>query len=137
MRFPVIVDDSGQAGKDWRGDVKRFALEAYQGAPLIGGLAVQMSFKLPRPKAHFHADGRLRKNAPVWHTTKPDALKMARAVEDALTGIVWKDDAIICVEILEKIYSATPGVDVTVQPAAGNDLNDPTTNQAHVTPELL
>lgn len=119
MKFPVIVDDCAK-GKDWRGDVKRFAVEAYRGEPLTGPLDVKMLFCMARPKAHFRTGklaGQLRPDAEVWHERKPDVLKMARAVEDALTGILWVDDAQICVETLEKVYGAKPGVHVEVKPA--------------------
>ena len=40
--------------------------------------------------------------------TKPDLSKLIRAVEDALTGIVYRDDALICKSSEEKRY-AEPG----------------------------
>lgn len=114
MRFPVIVDDC-KKGKDWKSDVKAFAALAYQGEPLTGPLKVTMAFTLPRIGAHLRSNGDLKPNAPHWHTKKPDALKMARAVEDACTGILWVDDAQIAVEELAKCYGARPGVTVTVE----------------------
>ena len=40
----------------------------------------------------------------------PDVLKLARGVEDALTGIVWRDDAQIVNESLNKVVgAAAPG----------------------------
>lgn len=38
----------------------------------------------------------------------PDVLKLARGVEDALTGIVWRDDAQIVNESLSKVVVAPP-----------------------------
>lgn len=114
----IITDTSGRKGKDWRGDVKRFALEAYQGPPLTGPLSVTFHFWLPRPKAHFKT-GRmnniLRSDCPWWHEKKPDVLKMARAVEDALTGILWVDDAQIASECLTKRYAEKIGCMIEIQ----------------------
>jgi len=113
----IITDASGKAGKDWRGDVKRFALEAYQGQPIIGPLCLTLRFHMQRPKGHFRGGKNahvLRDDAPVFHISKPDVLKMARAIEDALTGILWVDDSQVAVEQLEKVYSAKPGCSVTV-----------------------
>jgi predicted short-subunit dehydrogenase-like oxidoreductase (DUF2520 family) len=42
-------------------------------------------------------------------------LKLARGVEDALTGIVWRDDAQIVVEHLEKRYGSPARCEVRVK----------------------
>ncbi len=114
MKFPVIVDDCAK-GKDWRADVKAFAMAAFSGELLEGPLKVTLHFLLPRPQAHRRANGDLKDTAPKWHTKKPDALKMARAVEDALTGIIWRDDAQIAQEHLTKAYDDKPGCLVRVE----------------------
>ena len=113
MKFPVVVDDCAK-GKDWKADVKAFAALAYQGEPLTGPLKVTMAFTLPRIRSHLRSNGAVKLNAPHWHTKKPDALKMARAVEDACTGILWVDDSQIAVEELAKAYGSRPGVCVTI-----------------------
>jgi crossover junction endodeoxyribonuclease RusA len=72
---------------------------------------------MPRPRSHYRTgklSHELRADAPVLHTGKPDAIKMARAVEDALTGILWNDDAQICAETIEKIYGSKPGCKLTL-----------------------
>jgi Holliday junction resolvase RusA-like endonuclease len=56
----------------------------------------------------------LRENAPRFHSNRPDALKLGRAVEDALTGILYADDSRIAVERLSKIYSQSPGVSIAL-----------------------
>jgi len=55
-------------------------------------VALKLEFYFPRPKAHFCKSG-LRLSAPRWHTQKPDADNLAKAVMDALSQIgVWRDD---------------------------------------------
>ena len=116
MKFPVIVDTSGQPGKDWRGDVKRFASEAFNGEQLLNApLSVTMSFIMPRPKYHYRSNGAIKPNAPVVHYIRPDLLKMTRAVEDALTGVIWTDDALICSESMSKRYGDKPGCHVVIR----------------------
>lgn len=125
MRFPVVVEDC-KGSKDWRGDVKTFALQAMAeqnwkgefGDFVLGPVRVRFAFTFPRPKYHFRTGQNshlLRKDAPTCHTSRPDALKLARAVEDALTGIVWQDDAQICAELLTKEYGDRPGVEIVVE----------------------
>ena len=110
----VITDDCKTSG-DWKADVKAFAAQAYQGELLTGPIHLSLGFRIGRPKSHFRTGKRsheLRDDAPLWVTKKPDVLKLARAVEDAMTGVVWVDDAQIAVETLSKLYGDTPGVQV-------------------------
>ena len=119
----VIVDDAGQAGKDWRASVQYEAVRRFkevlgrEAAPFQGPLAVEFVFNVTRPKGHTGRKG-LHSWAPAFPTTKPDVLKLARAVEDALTGIVWKDDAQIVAEVLRKRYSDNPGCLIHVREVA-------------------
>jgi Holliday junction resolvase RusA-like endonuclease len=41
-------------------------------------------------------------------------LKLARAVEDALTGVVWRDDAEIVAEGLAKLYGTPERVEISI-----------------------
>lgn len=111
----VVVDSSGQAGKDWRASVQ-FAARREWGdkPPSEAPLALYLMFQMTRPKCHFSKKG-LKPSAPLHHTTKPDVLKMARAVEDALTGIIWRDDSQIVHEVLQKTYVDAPGCWVEIQ----------------------
>lgn len=77
----------------WRHAIATEARAAMGNDPLLAGpvrVAVELRPK-PRPQAHFLRSG-LRADAPRWHTSKPDADKLARAVLDALTGVVYADD---------------------------------------------
>jgi Holliday junction resolvase RusA-like endonuclease len=84
--------------KPWRTDVKHAGLEQRpDGWQLLDGpLACSMVFTLPRPKGHWRT-GRnahlLRDAAPPRPAGVPDLSKLVRATEDALTGVLWTDDA--------------------------------------------
>jgi len=109
----VVIVDTCKRGKEWRKAVAEAAREAVKNDarfPLSGPVAVMFQFCLPRPQAHLQRDGLPRDSAPVTHYIRPDVLKLARAVEDALTGVVYKDDAQIVVELLSKEYAAPGGV---------------------------
>ncbi len=125
MKYPSITDDC-KGNKNWRAVVAVFARQAYQGPPLTGPLSLTVRFMLPRPQSHFRGGrqgGRLREDAPHWHTKKPDCTKLLRALEDACTSILWVDDSQIAHQEVEKVYAAMPGAMVTVRqlddPAAG------------------
>jgi len=86
-----------------------------------GPLWVSLSFTFPRPKSHSTKKG-LRPDAPEFHTAKPDADNLAKAVLDALTQInVWSDDAVIASLEVAKRYGDRPGVFVAIEPLVGED----------------
>ena len=94
------------ASKQWEAEVRR-QLEFTDGV-LTGPVEVLLHFELARPKS-------ARRLLP---STKPDLDKLARAVLDALTGVVFKDDAQVVDLRVTKRYG-TPGVHViVVQPDA-------------------
>lgn len=105
----IITDDTGKAGKDWRKLVQATARQAINAlgvtVPMDAPCAIVIAFLIGRPKCHFRANGLRKDNAPGHHTQKPDALKLARAIEDALTGIAYKDDAQIVDETIGKRWS--------------------------------
>ncbi len=93
--------------KEWRYTVADAARQAYDGPLLTGPLFMAVQFILPRPKGHFGTGrnaGKLRKSAPVYPTKKPDGLKLCRAIEDALSGVVFRDDAQIVRHDIAKDY---------------------------------
>lgn len=67
-----------------------------------------------RPKAHYGKNG-VKKNAPYWHTKKPDLDNLIKAVKDSLTGIVYRDDGQICLETANKRYADVPGIRIVIQ----------------------
>lgn len=54
-------------------------------------------------------------------TKKPDCDNMGKAIADALNGLAYRDDSQIVSMTVEKWYSETPHVDVTIQYRAGAD----------------
>jgi hypothetical protein len=67
---------------------------------------------LARPQGHYgRAKGvpYLKSDAPHYHTGKPDADNLAKAVLDALTTLgIWHDDAQVCQLDTLKIYADSP-----------------------------
>jgi Holliday junction resolvase RusA-like endonuclease len=111
----AVSDMSGEAGKAWRSDLIGFATHAMIGKePLVfGPIALEVTFVLPRPKNHYGRKG-LKESAPHWHIIRPDISKLLRAVEDALTGTVWKDDAQIVYQSVSKHYGPKPGAGIRI-----------------------
>lgn len=115
----IIVDDCKQ-NKNWRSDVKK-ACESYTGPPLDGPIRLTVEFLMPRPKSHYGTGkraGELKPTAPVWHTTAPDATKLLRSTEDAITDSgLWADDSRVCIQKVYKRYAVgdeRPGANITI-----------------------
>ena len=115
----LVIDDNAKA-TPWKKRVAEHAALAIRGRdPLEGALVFRAEFHLPRPKGHLGARGlvasRFGAGAPRSFAPGP-VLKLARAVEDALTGVVYADDAQIVTEVIEKHYAlSAPYVDVAVE----------------------
>lgn len=100
----VSVVDANAKTKPWQAQVRSEAGEQTQGRPLERGpLGVKVRFYMARPKGHFGKRG-LRPSAPPYPAVKPDATKLWRAVEDALEGIVYANDAQIVQQDIAKLY---------------------------------
>ena len=125
----VIITDDAKQSRPWKALVSDAAVQAmdaltggrfdFEGSLLDGPLMVTLLFYVPRPKGHYGTKG-VRPSAPDYPAVKPDVLKLARAVEDAMSGIVYRDDAQIVCELLEKHYGEPARVEVTVSPIAAS-----------------
>lgn len=85
-------------------------------ALMRGPLDAHFVFYLRRPKGHFNAKGLLRSTAAPFPTSRPDALKLSRLVEDSLSGLVYADDAQIVTELLVKRYGEPERVEIHIRP---------------------
>ena len=110
----AFVRDASKRSAPWKKQVAREAALAMDGSPLLdGALRLGVVFTVPRPKGHYGARG-LRPSAPQYPTVRPDVTKLLRAVEDALTGIVWRDDSQVVWQVAWKEYGEPAHCIVTV-----------------------
>jgi Holliday junction resolvase RusA-like endonuclease len=123
--MPIInVADANDRAKPWKKKVAQAASEQYSGALLDQPLLVEMTFYVTRPQLHMGTGrnaGLVKNSAPLYPGTRPDALKLARPVEDALTGIVWTDDGRTCDLVSRKRFADAEhpeGVVIRVLPHA-------------------
>lgn len=115
--YPLV--DANPKSKHWKevvASAARGAMLKERLAPIEGPVFLRLVFRRARPISHLKQNGELslegtRQPFPM---TKPDVLKLARAVEDAMTGIVYTDDARIVSEQLGKEWGEPEGVIVTV-----------------------
>ena len=120
-----LVDDCKQ-GPPWRIQVQEAARKAFwalsewkENVTLLDEpIELMVTFHFLRPRNHYRTGKNadlLRATAPgVWQAKKPDLTKLLRAIEDALTGVAWRDDALIVRQTAMKIYGPRPGADVVM-----------------------
>jgi Holliday junction resolvase RusA-like endonuclease len=113
----VIITDDCKGSRDWKTDVKHAGQANYDGPLWDGPIILTLRFNVMRPKCHLRSNGLVKDTAPKRPTTRPDALKLARAVEDALSGVIWVDDSQIVDENLHKDYSERPGCYIEIKEA--------------------
>ena len=79
--------------------------------PFEKGVAIdiQCTFWIPRPKYHVAKDGTIKPQyRHAFHVIAPDATKLWRSTEDALTDAgIWHDDSQVVSQSVSKHY-ATP-----------------------------
>lgn len=110
----MFVRDAAKRSRPWKTQVAQTAGDAMNGAGLLdGALELSVIFTVPRPKSHYGARG-LRPSAPEHPTKRPDITKLLRAVEDACTGIVWRDDAQVVHQHARKRYGEPACAEVQV-----------------------
>ena len=95
----VAMAPDNKRATSWMGMVAQAARLAYQGDLLRGPLSLRCHFYFARPKCHYGTGKKsnvLKSSAPFEHMQKPDVTKCVRAVEDALTKVLWVDDSQVC-----------------------------------------
>jgi crossover junction endodeoxyribonuclease RusA len=124
MKFPIVTD-SNRSAKSWQQLVAAGASLALNALPaperelLAYGVRLSIAFYLPRPKKHA------KRGVFVPHCVAPDIDKLERAVLDALTQVVYRDDRQVTEVIKGKYYAAVDEparVEIRVEPAPGQPL---------------
>lgn len=108
--------------KPWRAEVAKAAREVGLAEVLDEPLLVDMVFTAVRPKSHYRT-GRnahlLKSSAPPAPISAPDLSKLVRSTEDALKGIIWRDDSlVVSYGRLLKVFSDSGDPDALMESGA-------------------
>lgn len=122
---PPRVIDANKNAAGWKQRVALEVSQKYRGqvwakTPMM----LRLVFYRTRPAKDYRTGKNahlLRDDAPEFPLAKPDVLKLARAIEDALTGVIWHDDAQIVNEPIAKRWAARPGVKIEILRWVKND----------------
>lgn len=108
-----VMVESSKAVAPWRTTVAWHAAQAYRLAPLGEAVWVGLEFVMPRPAA-------TPKHSTPAAVKRPDLDKLTRAVFDALSGVVWRDDSQVIQVVASKRLAELdeqPGVKINVRSA--------------------
>lgn len=110
-RLGVRVTNDNPKTASWENQVRH---EAQQVRPRPGPwsecpVRLRVVFGLVKPKSWA-------KTQPDWPYRRPDLDKLLRVIQDAMTGVIYVDDAQVCMIATEKVFTASPGVQVEVRP---------------------
>lgn len=119
-----VFDQTGKKGESWRENVAFFARNAMNRARrkrlATGPLALFVQFERKRPKDHYGVKGNVTPKHVNDEPTGPaDVTKLLRAIEDAMKGVVYEDDALIIVQLAGKRYADDSGARVRVVELSG------------------
>lgn len=111
--------DCGSA-EHWKAEIAKAADGIIPAEPWDCPIALHLWFFMPRPKSHFHKNGKLKLTSPHWHRIKPDADNLAKAVMDAMTVMkFWLDDSqVVHLDIVKRYTDADSGCEISIQEAA-------------------
>ncbi len=108
-----VIDDNPESGP-WMDVVRFYARIAMRDAghrkPFDGPLCLTVIIFRERPADHFRANGDVKPTAPAFPDTRPDASKYLRAIEDAMSKVVYVDDSRIVDSYPSKRWGTKPGV---------------------------
>ncbi|WP_099300128.1 RusA family crossover junction endodeoxyribonuclease [Pediococcus pentosaceus] len=101
--------------KSYKKAVRKVIEEQYADEPVRGALCVQIKFYRSVQKSVSKVERQRRLSGLHRPTMKPDIDNLFKAVTDACTGIVWKDDNQIVSTKSDKFYSEVPRVENYVE----------------------
>ena len=93
----------------WRSDVRNAAIQHAGEALISEPVLVEYVFLFRRPNCHYRSSNPARgmkDDAPTWVAKAPDLDKLQRSTNDALTGVIWVDDAQVVATLAQKRFDA-------------------------------
>jgi Holliday junction resolvase RusA-like endonuclease len=105
-----LVESNEATLRPWMTAISATAAERWTGELMTGPVGIELLFCFARPRGHYGTGrnaGVVRNAAPAQMAVKPDVDKLVRTALDALTGILFRDDAQV-VELRARKQYGTP-----------------------------
>jgi Holliday junction resolvase RusA-like endonuclease len=101
--------------KDYKAYVRALAASVKPDRLIEGAVSVRIRVYRQTPAGWSRKKSMAAWSGEIRPTTKPDIDNLAKGIKDALTGIVWRDDAQVVSLTAEKWYSNQPGAIVEIE----------------------
>ena len=98
--------------RDYAEAIGNIAASRMEGEPYSGPVLMQLRATYSVPESWPQK----KKDAARWKTSKPDCDNIVKLAKDAMTKIVYRDDAQVVKVVAEKVYGQPEGLTITVQP---------------------
>jgi len=112
----LIIYDPEES-RNYKQLVKIEAVRVRPEKPWEGPVSVEIRIYKTVPKSFSGRKRRLALAGGMRPTTRPDASNFCKGIEDALKGIIIRDDSQIVDLLVSKWYSENPRVEVTIRQA--------------------
>lgn len=99
----------------FKASVAYAAKQHYNGPVLDEPIGVYCAFVFPRPK---YMTWKTKSMYRTWMPKKPDDDNLEKATWDSLSGVMWRDDSLICRNFAEKYYASgdeSPHVEIIIE----------------------
>ncbi|MDC2841626.1 RusA family crossover junction endodeoxyribonuclease [Limosilactobacillus mucosae] len=94
--------------------LRALATEMYHDAPVEGEIYLKVAFYRKIQKSISKKEHDRRASGAHRPIVKADLSNYLKSFEDALNGVLWKDDAMIVHEEIDKYYSDKPRIEVEI-----------------------
>lgn len=110
---------------EYKAAIRHAWAEATSMPPLEGPVKIDVVMVFSRPSAMIWKTRAMRRE---WHTKKPDADNVLKAVKDALMALAWRDDSQVCLAVVRKLIASgdeQPHTIIRVSPCEREPYGEP------------
>ena len=104
---PFVTTQKTKGLKEWQTAVQFVMQSEWRGELLQGPVFIGLAFRMLKPKSARKSD--------FYVAKRPDIDKLARAVLDGMTGIVFRDDGQVAQLTVSKHYADATGPGVHIE----------------------
>ena len=111
-----VVSKTPEKTKNYETFIRELFAVKYGGfRPLAGAIRLRVNAYRGIPRSESKRRTARMEATIIRPATRPDASNVLKSVEDALNGLAYRDDSQIVEILVQKYYSRTPRVEITLE----------------------